>query len=82
MNWDTNTIPYGNICIPMLHTFMGLVKDAYNSLVKEMKADMVNGTTLIAECDNFLKKFNVPYQEYYQTFSGNGVQKSFGKTQI
>uniref|UniRef100_A0A0N5C4I0 Uncharacterized protein n=1 Tax=Strongyloides papillosus TaxID=174720 RepID=A0A0N5C4I0_STREA len=71
----SKTIPYENICIPMLHVFMGLVKDIYNSMTNEFKTDRQHGSALTIECENFLKSFKVPRQEFYQTFSGNGVKR-------
>uniref|UniRef100_A0A0N5BT26 C2H2-type domain-containing protein n=1 Tax=Strongyloides papillosus TaxID=174720 RepID=A0A0N5BT26_STREA len=71
----SKTIPYENICIPMLHVFMGLVKKMYDCLTDKINSDSVNGTLLSARLDNFIKTFHIPIQEFYQTFSGNGVHR-------
>uniref|UniRef100_A0A0K0FDD5 Cytochrome P450 n=1 Tax=Strongyloides venezuelensis TaxID=75913 RepID=A0A0K0FDD5_STRVS len=60
----SKTIQYKNICIPILHVFKGLVKDIYNLIANEFKADRQHSSALTKECENFLKSFKVPRQEF------------------
>ena len=49
----------------MLHDSIGLVKDMYINLTNDVKTDLVNGKSLNIACDNFIKTFKIPIQEYY-----------------